>query len=672
MPRPLSAIGQPQAGAFLIFFLTGTTTPANVYADGDLTTPLSQVAGTAQPSCTADFAGRFNQIYLDPSVVYRVQLYSPIGGFGFTLMEDTDPYVVPGVPNAATIYAPGNINRYGTNVVPGTTDMSTALTAALSTGLDVYIPAGTYLFAQNASFTLQSNQQLYGDGALSVMNFSYCVGSNLAGVGVTDTVVKNVKLVVSATTNAGVGYAGVVAFTALSTNCVVEGCDISGFSNCGVFLQDSSNCTIRRNYFHGAYFNTANGDGASIYLRGTNIGGAGGCQYNVITENQVFATTFHGIAILTGSGATPYGSTGLNLFNIISNNRVGQQQGYGILNYCGNVTPPASTNWFNQIIGNYVENCQGANVAGGSAGAGIYSVGASGITISGNTVHNCCQTTANDSLAPAGIGISQVGAGMAPCIVSGNNISAMTQYHGIKVTASAGPVNVVGNTVLHPVSNSTGTPIQINGSSFAKVNCNVVVNNSTQQGIWVHIVAATLTQIDITANKVSGAGAGILFDVTSGSLTQTNVSDNDISSSAAANGIVLAGIAQGNIKGNNINVGATNAITISACTRLRVSGNNCVCSASALAITITGACTDSYVDESNYFIATGGANVGMNAVSNAGTGIYVSQIGAAAAGASTHALGDRIKNNGQSVTNVLDWLCTVAGTPGTWTGSTLP
>jgi hypothetical protein len=87
--KPLSAIGQFQPGCYLLFFQTQTTTLAPVYADGNLTVPLSQTPGTPPPSCTAASDGRFVPIYMDPSVIYRCQMYSA----GGILIEDTDPYV---------------------------------------------------------------------------------------------------------------------------------------------------------------------------------------------------------------------------------------------------------------------------------------------------------------------------------------------------------------------------------------------------------------------------------------------------------------------------------------------------------------------------------------------------------------------------------------------------
>lgn len=99
--KPISTLGLPQAGAYLLFFLTGTMTPANVYADGALTTPLSQTPGATQPSCTADSAGRFNQIYLNPATIYRVQLFNILN----VKLEDTDPYVPPGISNGTLTQA---------------------------------------------------------------------------------------------------------------------------------------------------------------------------------------------------------------------------------------------------------------------------------------------------------------------------------------------------------------------------------------------------------------------------------------------------------------------------------------------------------------------------------------------------------------------------------------
>lgn len=70
--RPLSIGGDPMPNARLDFFVTLTTTPATVYANASLTTPL----GT---SVTADENGQFPPIYLSPTITYRVQIYDGDG-----------------------------------------------------------------------------------------------------------------------------------------------------------------------------------------------------------------------------------------------------------------------------------------------------------------------------------------------------------------------------------------------------------------------------------------------------------------------------------------------------------------------------------------------------------------------------------------------------------------
>jgi len=101
--KPLSATGDPMPGAYYLFYNTGGLVPQQVYADGLLSTPLSQTPGQAQPSCTADANGRFNPIYLNPSITYRVQLYNSSG----QLLENVDPYVV-GASIAALTGATGS------------------------------------------------------------------------------------------------------------------------------------------------------------------------------------------------------------------------------------------------------------------------------------------------------------------------------------------------------------------------------------------------------------------------------------------------------------------------------------------------------------------------------------------------------------------------------------
>jgi hypothetical protein len=85
---PISTVALVQPNCSRVFYATGTTTFAPVYRKGNLTEQYEQ----SPDPITADINGRFPPIYLDPSLVYRIQLFAPIAQGG-GLLEDVDPYV---------------------------------------------------------------------------------------------------------------------------------------------------------------------------------------------------------------------------------------------------------------------------------------------------------------------------------------------------------------------------------------------------------------------------------------------------------------------------------------------------------------------------------------------------------------------------------------------------
>lgn len=84
--RALDGNASPYAGAKWTFFLSGTSTPANVYADANLSTSLGS-------SVTADAGGKFVPIYFDSSVKYRGVLKNADAS---VTIYDIDP-INPGV-----------------------------------------------------------------------------------------------------------------------------------------------------------------------------------------------------------------------------------------------------------------------------------------------------------------------------------------------------------------------------------------------------------------------------------------------------------------------------------------------------------------------------------------------------------------------------------------------
>ena len=168
---PNPPVGQILSGCSRVFYQTLTTNPTPVYANGALSVSLGNVVNS-------NASGQFSALYLDPTVIYRIQLWSQPNGQGIKL-QDIDPYVVPNVATAATIgailypqtvaegpsganvtivqawYPPGIVDRYGVNTSPGTTDMTQAIKNSLLQHLQVggapvqFLPA-VYLITSTA------------------------------------------------------------------------------------------------------------------------------------------------------------------------------------------------------------------------------------------------------------------------------------------------------------------------------------------------------------------------------------------------------------------------------------------------------------------------------------------------------------------------------------------
>jgi hypothetical protein len=119
-------LGPAFAGASYSFFVTGTTTPANVYENGALTTPYP-ITGYV----TADNFGRFPPIYLDQNVIYKVTFLA-LNGYTWT----RDPYT-PTLSTAGTsakVTSGMQIAATGEVTVTAPASGGTGITATLKAG----------------------------------------------------------------------------------------------------------------------------------------------------------------------------------------------------------------------------------------------------------------------------------------------------------------------------------------------------------------------------------------------------------------------------------------------------------------------------------------------------------------------------------------------------------
>lgn len=256
-----------------------------------------------------------------------------------------------------------------------------------------------------------------------------------------------------------------------------------------------------------------------------------------------------------------------------------------------------------------------------------------------------------------------------PLSVANNKVSGMTQYDGIQVSSSLGSgVALSNNTVNMPV-NTTGFALHIRNSSNVTVVGGVLVNQGTGQTVFIENQTAvqnlTLkgTNINGGGNAASTGCVQIVGDGTHGiaglTLSGLQIVPAQGGAGAAALYMTTAAVSGAQISDCYANVATMPALLVAGCTGIRVS-NSTLASTGTNTVTTSGNCAGSFFDKSN--VVSGGV---MN---NGATGFHADQFGAAAPGTGTWAKGDCIYND-FSATNVnAVFMCTVAGSPGTFVG----
>lgn len=163
-PRPLSSTGTPLPLGYYNFYLSGSTVPAPVYQDALLATPYPTLTlppggaggGANYYVVQADVTGTMQPIFMDPTKIYRVQLYNQFN----QLIEDQDPYV-PALPGFGS--GPITLNAQGeVTIAPpnagGSGNTLTVIPRASGTALRlVGLAAGTPILTLNQTVASGGN-----------------------------------------------------------------------------------------------------------------------------------------------------------------------------------------------------------------------------------------------------------------------------------------------------------------------------------------------------------------------------------------------------------------------------------------------------------------------------------------------------------------------------------
>jgi parallel beta-helix repeat protein len=661
--------GNPAVGGSVLTQVGGVNFPT--YSDSAGMTPLPNPIPLNSRGEVSTSTGASSQCLLAANTTYTFTLKDAAGntlwvepyvnGSPFTLDQSVlGPILYPqtaaelsaGVTPSNYIWPPGDPRRYGA-VLDNVTDDTAALNRwSLVTG-NLTFPSLTAKVS--GPITLYSNTSITASRGATISS----TGANISILQATsqsNIAISGLKLIY---TNAGstpsTHFAGVYLLTC--TNCMVANGEFAGMQFSGVWLDGSSNCVVRNNYFHdgqGAAF--INSHDIAIYT-GTNGATA---KYNLIDGNQCFGAQCVGILMQDGTLTNAFCQ-----YNQVIGNFVKNHVGYGIVAYMTAAAPDSN----NKIVANHVENIIGSFIDVGPStqnfGAGIYVQGAGGTLVADNTVLNCCQQTNSTSLAPAAIGVSNIGSGQSPVAVVGNIIKGMTQYWGILFTGVSGGGTIVGNTIEQPSTNTTGDLIKIANSLNISVEGNTLNNLNTttnQMCIAVWAQGASCNLIDISGNTCLGGFQQQIRTIQTGGNTVAGVTIRGNHCSGGQSGCVPLTFDSGAavnvlVTGNNFRAGASApAIKLIAGTGIRMA-DNFVTGGNPI-LDFSGTSSACFYSQSN----TGqGGGVG---ISNAGTGVIVEVQSTGAISAGTWAVGDMIRNTATTNGGVVFSLCTVAGTGG--------
>jgi len=550
-PRATDANNDPYSGAKWKFYVSGTLTPQNVYADADLNTSLGATV-------TADSAGKFVPIYFDASNVYRGILENSTGS---TTLYDIDPinsewlalfasgagadeigFIQAGTGAVAETVQTAlrrfvYVNQFGadaTGAIPSDTAFTGAAAQAVTIGATLLIAGGTYLLDgwippagleivgagqgettlkrkgaavnNNAVIELQNGRNtirdLTIDGNKSAQTLaSQCLSvTNGGAYRLENLEVKNAKQVAG-------GYGSGLAIVSTddgadNTQSQIVGLTVTDCDADGIYVDEVYNLLIDRN-------NCKGNGGSGIALTNYDSPLEPDSQRQIqVTDNNCLDNNGSGIVV---SGTTvnnvlpPIGNFPARAIVIDGNVCIGND-GYGIAAQSSGTAVTGNTCLFNGNDGagritfaGILFNCYGSVCSGNTAEQneyyGIDAGGAFECVVSANIVRFNGNATANN-----GTGIN-VGAAVRTIVEANNVVSNGSTGAGVQIYVPAYDSN--GTTLGGLPYRASG--VFINGNS-------ITLANNNQVGIYLH---QGPEECRVTNNSVTGGTANLSFIVES-------------------------------------------------------------------------------------------------------------------------------------------------------------
>lgn len=497
-----SCLGTRFAGSTYKFFISGTSTPANVYQNGTLTTAFP-ITGFV----TADNFGRFPAIYLNPAVIYRVQFFNSAN----VQQWQVDPYV-----SQLSTVGTSSLSAFGVQIAP-TGELIIPAPNTGGSGISLALVAGAL-----GSAALQISSTLPGNSAL-IVNSSATTGAQTATFAAANKP--------GTATSAPAGWLPITCdgvqyytpiwhgnpFTPYTANPSALGEVIvaSSVTFGGNGLTTATNGTATPgNWFSPVFTNV----GASFYINITKTGGLSGLSFSA-AQGAWTNITGAGLTISSNAQATISGtyqlSTSITGSPVVANGTITLSNNNGVqsptyngaanLVLVGDGTATlngvGSSNWFAPTTasigaGFYILITQTGGTSGTTftaATGGYTNITAGGLTIGITGGVGVTNATGTYVIASDAGGVNQLGSGSIT--LTGGTLVQSSNWSGTT------PLNLAGNgsatlngagtsSWYSPNASNVGSGFWINITRTSGVTG---VNFSAAQGSWTNITNSGLT-----------------------------------------------------------------------------------------------------------------------------------------------------------------------------------
>ena len=549
-------------------------------------------------------------------------------------------------------------------------DVTSAIQAA-ATYSSVYFPAGTYKVT--SAISVPGSRLLKGQGKQSIIAFSGSMAANsvFTSSSVAGVRFEDLRITGTQSNDAGSDPYGAAIYMATCTDIVIQNVECATFPQSGIILRGCSRFTVTGCNVQSIVPPTASTDGVG----GITVIGA--CEDGSVTNNFVKTvgksdgTSGVGIRIaIDGSVPSKIRTIG---------NHVEDTAIHGLMFYNSSGVVDAG----GSVIANNIVKRTGLSTdAAVDRGNGIYCTGVGGLQITGNSVYSANTNTPAGTIVEGAIVVSNSVATPSTdmTVISGNVIDT-SLIDGISVQAAR--VSITGNSLKA----ITGRGIKVLGdTSTRSTGCTIsgnTINATTTSGIYVE----SFDDVAVTGNSLYGIGTnGVSLNNVSrftisgntgygdGGATDYGIAvQEDLGANADGaitgnnmqnfgNGLLLATLVDCTVTGNTFGYSASGS-SFSSLTNVDVA-YNVFAGANTLKVvsTDTAAATSSFrfnraIDRNTYSTPY---------IDSPTAGLQVVTYGGAVPNQGAWQVGDTVWQRTPVSAQAPGWMCTVAGSPGTW------